>query len=94
MARHWRRRRPRARPTTGWRRASATHRSANLEAAEHLGQGLELLRQNPQVEDAANRRLSLLIAQGPALMATLGWSAQEVQDAYAQAAALAAATGR
>ena len=27
-------------------------------------------------------------------MATLGWSAQEVQDAYAQAAALAAATGR
>ena len=72
----------------------AAHRSANLEAAEHLGQGLELLRQNPQVEDAANRRLSLLIAQGPALMATLGWSAQEVQDAYAQAAALAAATGR
>lgn len=72
----------------------AAERSANLEAAEHFAQGLELLKQHPQADNAEARRLSLLIAQGPALMATIGWSADEVRRAYAEAGELAAATGR
>lgn len=72
----------------------AAERSANLEAADHFAHGLELLKQHPQTDNAEARRLSLLIAQGPALMATMGWSAEEVQRAYAEAGELAAATGR
>ena len=96
LARHWAAAGEVVRAADHWLAAGklAARRSANLEAVEHLSQGLELLRQNPTVEDASGRRLSLLIAQGPALMATRGWGAQEAEDAYTEAATLAAATGR
>ncbi len=85
-----------ARAVDNWLRAGrrAAERSANLEAVEHFKSGLELLRQNAGSEGRAERELSVLIALGPALCATLGWGAEEVNDTYGQALELARQAGR
>ena len=85
-----------ARAIPYWLRAGqrAAQRSANLEAAEHLRKGRELLAKRPHDRERAELELSLLIALGPALMATRGWNAPEVEDVYSRARDLAAETGR
>jgi class 3 adenylate cyclase len=79
-----------------WLRAGqrAAQRSANLEAIEHLRKGRELVHKRAPGRERAEQELPLLIALGPALMATRGWNAPEVEDVYSRARELAAQTGR
>jgi class 3 adenylate cyclase/predicted ATPase len=79
-----------------WLRAGqrAAQRSANLESVEHLRRAQELLQKRPPGRARAEQELSILIPLGPALMATRGWNAPEVEAVYARARELAAQTGR
>ncbi len=63
----------------------AIERSANLEAIAHLNKGLDLVKSLPETPDRARQELSLHITRGPALMATKGYSAPEVEQAYLRA---------
>ena len=63
----------------------ALQRSANLEAIAHLSQGLKLIETLPETPERIQQELLLQMAIGPALMATKGWSAPEVEKAYARA---------
>jgi class 3 adenylate cyclase/predicted ATPase len=78
-----------------WQRAGqqALQRSANLEAISHLTKGLELLMTLPDTPGRAQQELNLQIALGPALMATQGIAAPEVEQTYARARALCAQVG-
>ncbi|HSX83230.1 MAG TPA: adenylate cyclase, partial [Candidatus Saccharimonadia bacterium] len=73
-----------------WQRAGqrALARSANVEAIGHLTKGLELLRTLPDTPTLAAHELQLLTTLGPALMATQGYGAPEVEHTYARAWAL------
>ena len=78
-----------------WQRAGqqARQRSANQEAVQHLTKGLALLAMLPATPARAQRELDLQIALGPALMATKGHAAPEVEHTYARAQALCAQVG-
>jgi len=73
-----------------WQRAGqqARQHSANLEAIQHLTRGLALLARLPETPVRAQQELDLQIALGPALMATKGLAAPEVEQTYARARAL------
>jgi TOMM system kinase/cyclase fusion protein len=70
-----------------WQQAGqrALRRSANVEAIEHLTRGLDILKTLPDIPDYAQRELDLQVALGPALMATKGLAAPEVEYAYTRA---------
>jgi predicted ATPase len=70
-----------------WQRAGrrAIQRSANIEAISHLTNGLELLKTLPQNRERAEQELDLQTTLGPALMATRGYAAPEVEVAYSRA---------
>jgi predicted ATPase len=70
-----------------WQRAGqrAVERSANQEAIRHLTTGLTLLATLPKTPVRAQQELDLQIALGPALMATKGHGASEVEQNYARA---------
>jgi transcriptional regulator with AAA-type ATPase domain/predicted ATPase len=78
-----------------WQRAGqgAIRRSANLEAFRHLTTGLALLARLPETPVRAQQELDLQIALGPALVATKGYAAPEVEQTYAQARTLCAQVG-
>jgi predicted ATPase/class 3 adenylate cyclase len=78
-----------------WQRAGqqALQRSANPEAIQHLTTGLKLLATLPETPARAQRELDLQLALGPALMATKGQAAPEVEQTYARARALCARVG-
>jgi predicted ATPase len=78
-----------------WQRAGqqALQRSANLEAISHLTKGLELLMTLPDIPGRAQQELNLQIALGPALMATKGLAAPEVEQTYARARTLCQQVG-
>jgi predicted ATPase len=78
-----------------WQRAGerAVQRSAHLEAIQHLTTGLELLATLPETPARAQQELDLQIALGPALSATKGMAAPEVEQTYARARALCAQIG-
>jgi predicted ATPase len=78
-----------------WQRAGeqALQRSANLEAVQHLTKGLALLATLPETPARAQQELDLLIALGPALMATKGYATPEVEQTYARARALCQQVG-
>jgi predicted ATPase len=78
-----------------WQRAGqrALERSAHLEAVAHLTKGLELLAPLPETQVRAQQELDLLITLGPALLATKGYAAPEVEQTYARARALCAQVG-
>ena len=59
----------------------------------HLTNGLELLATLPETPARAQQELDLQIALGPALMATKGHAAPEVEQTYARARALCAQIG-
>ena len=63
----------------------ATERSANLEAISQLTKGLELLKTLPHTPEHLQQELLLWTTLGPALMATKGFAAPEVERAYARA---------
>ena len=73
-----------------WQRAGqrALARSANVEAIGHLTQGLALLRTLPDTPTLAAHELQLLTTLGPALMATQGYGAPEVEHTYTRARVL------
>jgi class 3 adenylate cyclase/predicted ATPase len=79
-----------------WQRAGeqALLRSANPEAVQHLTKGLELLGTLPETPTRAQQELDLLIALGPALVATKGSAAPEVEQTYARARELCAQVGQ
>jgi class 3 adenylate cyclase len=85
-----------ARAIPYWLRAGqrAAQRSANLEAVEHLQKGRALVQHRPAGRTRDEQELGFLIALGPALMATRGWNAPEVEEIYSRARTLATQTGR
>jgi predicted ATPase len=70
-----------------WQRAGqrAIERSAHVEAIAHLGQGLAVLTPLPETPERLQQELDLQIALGPALIATKGAAAPEVERTYARA---------
>jgi predicted ATPase len=78
-----------------WHRAGqrAIERSANVEAVSHLTKGLELLQTLADTVERTQYELTLLMALGPALMATKGWAAPEVEHAYTRARELCQQVG-
>jgi predicted ATPase len=78
-----------------WRRAGqrAMQHSAHPEAVQHLTTGLELLTTLPETSTRAQQELTLQIALGPMLMATKGFAAPEVEQAYARARVLCQQVG-
>jgi hypothetical protein len=78
-----------------WQQAGqrALQHSANPEAIRHLTRGLELLTMRPDTPARVQQELELQVALGPALMATRGQAAPEVDQTYARARALCAQVG-
>ena len=70
-----------------WQRAGlrGMQRSAYVEAISQLTKALELLNTLPETPERTLQELSLQTTLGPALMATRGFGAPEVQRAYARA---------
>jgi DNA-binding winged helix-turn-helix (wHTH) protein/predicted ATPase len=68
----------------------ALRRSAYPEAITHLTTGLALLATLPETAARAQQELDLQIALGPALIATKGQAALEVEQTYARARLLCA----
>jgi predicted ATPase len=66
----------------------AVQRSAYAEAISQLTTGLELLNTLPDTPERARQELVLLLLLGPAMMATKGFVAPEVERVYARARAL------
>src|SRR5215831_13498028 len=73
-----------------WQRAGqcAIECSANLEAAQHLTKGLELLATLSETQARAQQELDLQLALGPVLAAIKSWATPEVEQAYARARVL------
>jgi predicted ATPase len=66
----------------------AVQRSALVEAISHLTQGLTLLTSLPYIPERTRQELDILVTLGPALMATRGYAAPEIEHTYARARAL------
>src|SRR5262249_35837178 len=78
-----------------WQRAGqqALQRSANPEAIQHLTTALEVLTTLSETPGRVQQELDLQIALGPALVATKGWGAPEVEQTYARARVLCQQVG-
>jgi TOMM system kinase/cyclase fusion protein len=78
-----------------WQRAGqrAVQHSAYAEVISHLTTALALLRTLPDTPERTQQELDLQIALGPALMATKGQAAPEVEQAYARARVLCQQVG-
>jgi class 3 adenylate cyclase/predicted ATPase len=70
-----------------WQRAGerAIQRSANPEAVQHLTRGLQVLATLPETLARDQQELDLQMALGPALIATKGFAAPDVEHAYVRA---------
>jgi predicted ATPase len=70
-----------------WQKAGeqATQRSAYVEAVAHFTKELELLKTLPDTPERAQQELFLQINLGQTLIATKGFAASEVEQAYARA---------
>jgi TOMM system kinase/cyclase fusion protein len=78
-----------------WLRAGqrASERSARIEAIAHLTKGLEVLKTLPDTPERVQLELVLQTTLGPALMATKGYAAPEVEYTYARARELCQSIG-
>jgi predicted ATPase len=72
---------------------NALRRSAHADAITHLTKALVLLTALPETPERAQRELALQTTLGPALMATRGYAASEVEYAYARARELCRQVG-
>ena len=63
----------------------AVERSAYVEAVNHLSAALELLRAMPYSRERSERELALLLALGPPVQVTKGWSSPEAEKIYLRA---------
>jgi TOMM system kinase/cyclase fusion protein len=79
-----------------WQRAGqrAIQRSANVEAIAHLTKGLKVLETLPETPERTQHELHLQTTLGPAVMATKGYAAPEVEKAYARARELCQQVGQ
>ncbi len=68
-------------------------RSANVEAVSHLRMGLEVLMTLPTSAERDRKEIALQTSLGPALMATKGYAAPEVGEAYVRARDLSEQVG-
>ena len=70
-----------------WQRAGkrASERSAYVEAISHLRKGLAVLQMLPDMPARLQQELALQTMLGPALIATKGYGAPEVAQAYTRA---------
>ena len=70
-----------------WQRAGqrAIERSANVEAIGHVTRGIELLKTLTDSRKRSQHELILQTTLGPALIATKGYAAPEVESAYTRA---------
>jgi len=71
----------------------AFERSANAEAIARFSKGLELVRMLTATPEQAHHELQLYLALGPALQATKGFGAPEVEEAYTRAQQLCEQVG-
>ncbi|KAA0996100.1 AAA family ATPase [Paraburkholderia panacisoli] len=71
----------------------AIQRSANPEAIRHLGAALVLLKRLPDMPERARQELTLQLTLGPALIATRGYGASEVEATYTRALSLCEQAG-
>ncbi len=80
---------------TYWQQAGqhALRRSANVEAAAHFRRGLSLLNTLPDTPDRRQHELTLQAALAPALIATQGFAAPAVVNAYFRARELCQQVG-
>ena len=72
---------------------NAMQRYACQEAGDYLQRGLALLTALPETPARVQQELDLLLALGPALIATKGPAAPEVEQTYARARTLCAQVG-
>ena len=72
---------------------NALQRSAHQEAVSLLTQGVELLKTLPTTTEHARQELRLQLALGPALIATRGNAAPEVEQSYRRAQVLCQQVG-
>jgi class 3 adenylate cyclase/tetratricopeptide (TPR) repeat protein len=72
----------------------ASERSAYVEAASHLFNGLTLVRTLPDTAERLSHELALQSALGPVLIATKGWAASQTRETYIRAQDLAEQLGR
>lgn len=68
-------------------------RSANVEASRQLRRGLDALYKLPRSIERDQQELLLLMMRGVALIASSGYAAKEVEDAFARARALCTELG-
>lgn len=70
-----------------WHHASlfAVERSANTEAIEHIGHGLDLLTSLPDTLEHTQKELELQIALGAPLIAARGYASADVEEAFVRA---------
>ncbi len=66
----------------------ALQRSAHLETVNQISRGLALLKSLPATPATAGQEVDLQMTLGPALTATKGYAAPEVEQTYARALAL------
>jgi class 3 adenylate cyclase/DNA-binding winged helix-turn-helix (wHTH) protein/predicted ATPase len=71
-----------------WAGQQALQRSANLEAIRHLSAAVELLRRLPDAAERDHQELTLQLMLGPALGATRGYAASDVEATYLRALSL------
>jgi class 3 adenylate cyclase len=78
-----------------WQQAGtrAIQRSANMEAIAHVQRGLALVATLPDLPQRPQHEFDFLTTLGPALMATKGYAAQEVVQAYTRARELCQQVG-
>ncbi|HEV8715848.1 MAG TPA: adenylate/guanylate cyclase domain-containing protein [Candidatus Binatia bacterium] len=78
-----------------WQQAGqrASQRSAYVEAVSHLTKGLEVLKILPDTPERTRQELDLQVILGPALIATKGWGAPELEKAYSRARELCQQVG-
>lgn len=71
----------------------AARSSADLEAMSHFQRGLGLLDEIGNARERTQLELELQVAMGPSLMATHGYSASDVEEAFARAEELCEQVG-
>ena len=78
-----------------WQRAGeqAAERSAYVEVIARFSKGLALLQRLPEPPERSQQELEMQITLGPALVATRGTAAPEVEQTYARARALCQQVG-
>jgi TOMM system kinase/cyclase fusion protein len=63
----------------------AAKRSANVEAINHLSQGLELIKNLPETPERVQQELALQLSLGQALIASIGYGVPEVGTTFNRA---------